>query len=160
MSAPLPFVGADELRASTPVEPEWLWHGYLAPGALTILAGKPKAGKSTLAVAVSEAVARQAGPFLERAFFVNERVAQQQAARDRQHPRADPRRRLAEAVVGRAGRRVDRRGGARQRRVTRRGHVPILGVAPGRGRKGRRRGAGRDASSNSCGTRWGPARHR
>lgn len=68
MSVPtlLPFVSAAELRASTPIEPGWLWHGYLAPGALTLLAGKPKAGKSTLAVAASEAVAREASTFLGR----------------------------------------------------------------------------------------------
>lgn len=62
----LPFVSAAELRASTPSEPEWLWHGYLAPSALTLLAAKPKAGKSTLAVAVSEAVATDSGSFLGR----------------------------------------------------------------------------------------------
>lgn len=67
MSAPLPFVSAAELRASTPAEPVWIWAGYLAPGALTLLAGKPKAGKSTLAVAMSEAIAREAGSFLGRA---------------------------------------------------------------------------------------------
>lgn len=63
----LPFVSAAELRASTPDEPEWTWHGYLAPRTLTLLAAKPKAGKSTLAVAVSEAVASDAGSFLGRA---------------------------------------------------------------------------------------------
>lgn len=63
---PLPFVGADELRESTPVEPAWLWQGYLAPGTLTLLAAKPKAGKSTLAVAISEAMASGAGSFLGR----------------------------------------------------------------------------------------------
>jgi hypothetical protein len=39
----LPFVSAAELRASAPDEPEWLWQGYLAPQALTLLAAKPKA---------------------------------------------------------------------------------------------------------------------
>ena len=29
--------------------PDWLWHGYLAPGQLTLLTGPAKAGKSTLA---------------------------------------------------------------------------------------------------------------
>ena len=65
-SIALPFVSAAELRASTPDEPVWTWHGYLAPRTLTLLAAKPKAGKSTLAVAVSEAVARGAGSFLGR----------------------------------------------------------------------------------------------
>src|SRR5947209_20577071 len=63
---PLPFVSAAELRACAPAEPDWLWEGYLAPGALTLLAAKPKAGKSTLAVAVSEAMATHAGSFLGR----------------------------------------------------------------------------------------------
>jgi hypothetical protein len=65
----LPFVSAAELRASTPDEPEWTWQGYLAPRTLTLLAAKPKAGKSTLAVAASEAVATDAGSFLGRAIL-------------------------------------------------------------------------------------------
>jgi AAA domain len=36
-----------ELRA-LPAEPDWLWQGFLAPGALTMLAGHPFAGKSML----------------------------------------------------------------------------------------------------------------
>jgi AAA domain len=66
-SAALKFVSAAELRAATPVEPNWLWAGYLAPGAVTMLAGKPKSGKSTLACAVIEAVATEGGTFLGRA---------------------------------------------------------------------------------------------
>lgn len=67
MSAPaLPFVGADELRAKAPAEPAWCWNGYVAPGALTLLAGKPKAGKSTLAFALAVAVASCAPSFLGR----------------------------------------------------------------------------------------------
>jgi hypothetical protein len=66
MSAPLPFVSAAELRNSTPVEPDWLWQGYVAPGALTLLAAKPKAGKSTLALALAEAMVTGAGSFLGR----------------------------------------------------------------------------------------------
>ncbi|HEY4429234.1 MAG TPA: AAA family ATPase [Solirubrobacteraceae bacterium] len=62
----LPFIGADELRSNTPAEPDWIWAGYLAPGSLTLLAAKPKAGKSTLGFAVSEAVAAGAGAFLGR----------------------------------------------------------------------------------------------
>src|SRR5271165_4850912 len=65
-SANLRFVSATELRESTPVEPDWLWRGYLARYALTLLAAKPKAGKSTLAVGVSEAMATGAGSFLGR----------------------------------------------------------------------------------------------
>jgi hypothetical protein len=62
----LGFVWAAELREATPDEPDWVFESYLAPGALTIVAGKPKAGKSTLAWAVSEAVAAQAPSFLGR----------------------------------------------------------------------------------------------
>src|ERR1700733_6248022 len=42
------FVSPVELRASVPPEPPWIWGGYIARGAVTVLAGKPKAGKSTL----------------------------------------------------------------------------------------------------------------
>jgi len=66
----LPFVGAHELRAQTPPEPDWRWTGYVAPGAVTILGGKPKAGKSTLALALAEAVATEAPTFLGRAVDV------------------------------------------------------------------------------------------
>lgn len=64
---PLQFVTARELRASTPEEPEWVWRGYLARNAVTLLAGKPKAGKSTLALAVAEAIVSRAPSFLGRA---------------------------------------------------------------------------------------------
>ena len=57
--ATLRFASPGELRASTPPRPPWVWEGYLARGAVTLLAGKPKVGKSTLAVAVAEA--RRAG---------------------------------------------------------------------------------------------------
>jgi hypothetical protein len=63
---PLPFVSAAELRASTPAEPDWVLGGYLAPRALTLLGAKPKAGKSTLAVAITEAVSSGADSFLGR----------------------------------------------------------------------------------------------
>lgn len=61
------FVSPEELRASVPPEPPWRWHGYLAAGALTILAGKPKAGKSTLALAISGAIDGRAPTFLDHA---------------------------------------------------------------------------------------------
>lgn len=64
------FLSADELRADAPAEPPWCWHGYLAAGALTLLAGKPKAGKSTLALALALAVADGASAFLEHAIEV------------------------------------------------------------------------------------------
>jgi hypothetical protein len=63
----LPFIGADELRANTPSEPPWTWAGYIAPRSVTLLAARPKIGKSTLALAVAEAVAADAPAFLGRA---------------------------------------------------------------------------------------------
>ncbi|MFL5900338.1 MAG: AAA family ATPase [Solirubrobacterales bacterium] len=57
---------ADEMATSTPAEPDWIFEGYLAPGTKTIIAGLPKAGKTTLVAAVIEAVAHDAGTFLGR----------------------------------------------------------------------------------------------
>lgn len=58
------FQTTAELRASTPVEPEWLWRNYIAAGNLVLLAGKPKAGKSTLAFALTNAIATGAAAFI------------------------------------------------------------------------------------------------
>jgi hypothetical protein len=64
----LAFVTAAELRRATPVEPPWVWRHYIAAGTLTVLAGKPKTGKSTLAFAFAfalvEALAAGADTFL------------------------------------------------------------------------------------------------
>jgi hypothetical protein len=61
----LPFASLSTALANAPDEPLWTWDGYLAPGALTLLAGRPKVGKSTLAFALlTRAVAGQ--PFLGR----------------------------------------------------------------------------------------------
>ena len=60
----LPFVSAAELKASTPLEPFWVVDGYLAEGNITLLSGRPKAGKSTLAFDLSAAVANEAMGFL------------------------------------------------------------------------------------------------
>lgn len=57
---------AEEVVASTPPEPAWVWRGYLAPGAKTIAAGLPKAGKSTLAAAIILAITNEAPSFLGR----------------------------------------------------------------------------------------------
>jgi len=62
----LPFVAASDLRARTPAEPDWLLEGYLARHSLTLLAGKPKAGKSTLSLALGAALASDAAHFLGR----------------------------------------------------------------------------------------------
>jgi len=62
----LVFRSPEEVRASTPEERAWVWEGYLAEGAVTLLAGKPKGGKSTLAFAVAEALVTGARTFLGR----------------------------------------------------------------------------------------------
>jgi hypothetical protein len=40
--------GQADLRAAVPSTQPWLWQGYLAPGAVTLLSGRWKAGKTTL----------------------------------------------------------------------------------------------------------------
>lgn len=63
----LRFQTPAELRAQTPTEPDWLMHGYIARGVLTIgPAGKPKVGKSTLTFAIVRAIRADAGTFLDR----------------------------------------------------------------------------------------------
>jgi hypothetical protein len=41
--------GRDALTAAAPSGTSWLWHGYLAAGAVTLLTSQWKAGKTTLA---------------------------------------------------------------------------------------------------------------
>ena len=41
-----------DLTAGNPARVRWLWHGYLAPGATTLLTGPWKAGKTTLLAAL------------------------------------------------------------------------------------------------------------
>lgn len=48
----IPLTPIDRLLATAPPAVDWLWDGYLAPGALTLLAGQPKAGKSTFLFAL------------------------------------------------------------------------------------------------------------
>jgi hypothetical protein len=60
----LPFVSAAELKASTPLEPFWVVDGLVAEENITLLAGRPKAGKSTLAFDLSAAVANQEPGFI------------------------------------------------------------------------------------------------
>lgn len=62
----LRFVWAAELRAAAPPEPPWVWRGYAARGAVVLVAGKPKTGKSTFLCALIEAVAAAAPSFLGR----------------------------------------------------------------------------------------------
>lgn len=44
----LPFALLSTALENVPPEPDWTWKGYLAPGAVSLLAGRPKVGKSTL----------------------------------------------------------------------------------------------------------------
>lgn len=60
------FLTPRELRQHSPPEPEWVWSGYVARGGVTLLAGLPKVGKSTLACALVEAVRSGAPQFLGR----------------------------------------------------------------------------------------------
>jgi predicted ATP-dependent serine protease len=46
------------LLENVPPDPPWVVGGYLAPGAITLLAGRPKAGKSTFAFALLADVTR------------------------------------------------------------------------------------------------------
>lgn len=60
------FLPVREYLADTATEPEWLWQELLAPGSITLLAGKPKVGKSTLVYGVLGALAA-GSPFVGRA---------------------------------------------------------------------------------------------
>lgn len=60
------FTRASELLAGKPPDPDWVWEGTLVRGAITLFAGKPKAGKSTLLYALAEAAAAQRDEFLGR----------------------------------------------------------------------------------------------
>lgn len=45
-----------QLLSESPAEPDWIWPGYVAPGSITLLAGRPKVGKSTLLFALMAAI--------------------------------------------------------------------------------------------------------
>lgn len=55
-SSELRFLPISELIATTPPEPDWIVEGLIATGAITLLAGKPKVGKSTLVSAALRAI--------------------------------------------------------------------------------------------------------
>jgi hypothetical protein len=48
-SMPKPLLGPAQLAAAGSADTPWLWHGYLAKGATTLLTSQWKAGKTTLA---------------------------------------------------------------------------------------------------------------
>lgn len=56
----LPFAALATTIEAVPPEPAWLVRGYLAPSAITLLAGRPKVGKSTLAFALLAAISAAA----------------------------------------------------------------------------------------------------
>jgi hypothetical protein len=60
------LVSATELLASTEPDTHWLWEGALPEAGMSLVVGKPKAGKSTFAFAMSLAVA-SGRDFLNRA---------------------------------------------------------------------------------------------
>src|SRR5437899_3206097 len=43
-----PALWLSDLAAAAQTQPSWLWHGYLAPGNVTLLTGQWKHGKTTL----------------------------------------------------------------------------------------------------------------
>jgi DNA-binding transcriptional ArsR family regulator len=59
----LPFAPLGPLLEQAPPEPPWLLPGYLARFAVTLLAGRPKVGKSTLTCALLASIAKGA-PFV------------------------------------------------------------------------------------------------
>lgn len=63
---PVRFTPADELLRKVPHQPEWVWQDALAKGAVSLFAGKPKAGKSTLTYGLVRAVANREAAFLGR----------------------------------------------------------------------------------------------
>jgi len=58
------FFTPRELRRHTPDRPDFVWDPYAARGAVTLVAGLPKVGKSTLTCALSEAVRSSVPSFL------------------------------------------------------------------------------------------------
>jgi putative DNA primase/helicase len=60
------LVSASEVLATVEPDTRWLWDGVLPEGGMSLLVGKPKAGKSTFAFALSLAVAN-GEDFLNRA---------------------------------------------------------------------------------------------
>jgi hypothetical protein len=59
----LPFARLSEALANVEEQPDWLWRGYAARGVTSLLAGRPKVGKSTLVHALLAALER-GSPFL------------------------------------------------------------------------------------------------
>lgn len=60
------FASPAERRERGPRPIEWVWDGYIARRAVTLLVGAPKQGKSTLACALTESIASDGSEFLGR----------------------------------------------------------------------------------------------
>jgi DNA-binding transcriptional ArsR family regulator len=87
----LPFRTPDQLLAYTPSDTPWLWRGFLVKQTVTLLAGRPKVGKSTLTFALLAALER-GEPFLgqatvpTKAVVLTEERAATLAAKLRKYP--------------------------------------------------------------------------
>lgn len=90
LPTPVPFVwGSSGLAQAYSADASWLWHGYLASGAITLLTSQWKAGKTTLLSVLLKKLGgggRLAGlPVAPaRAIVVSEEGTARWAARDRQ----------------------------------------------------------------------------
>lgn len=67
----LRFIPASDLLCKSPPVPAWVWEGVLVHGAVTLFAGKPKVGKSTLLYALADAIATKQTTFLDRTLDSN-----------------------------------------------------------------------------------------
>ena len=47
-TAPFAILNTDDLNAAAQASLPWLWHGFLAPGNITLLTSQWKSGKTTL----------------------------------------------------------------------------------------------------------------
>jgi 5S rRNA maturation endonuclease (ribonuclease M5) len=54
----LPVISLSQLLSEAPERPEYVWFGYLAKGAVTELAAKPKVGKTHLALQIAASVTK------------------------------------------------------------------------------------------------------
>ena len=95
------FLGADDYLAQVPETVPWVWRGYLARGAVTMLTGPPKRGKSTLVWALVNAVRRGADRFLGREITGGHVVYVSEEGRDSLAEKVNPGPGLA--ILDRAG---------------------------------------------------------
>ena len=65
----LEFQTPAELRENLPPEPDWIWHGNVAAGFITVVGGRPKVGKSTVVYAALDALVTGAEMFLGSALY-------------------------------------------------------------------------------------------